>query len=368
MPSWTDADVQLVEELYRYTGNMRGVKNALEAGASVDGHHTLPYSPLMVAANVTDGKVVKFLVETGADLELATWRDVHTPSLWKSGSRAVHSAVHGDKVDNLRVLLEAGANPNAVDSMGCTPLMAVFLAKDRPEAFAMVQELLKAGADPGLVAQDGKVALHLAAGMGATHDVLSILISPATLNLSDNIGPTPLCYAAGGGYEGTVSWLLAVGASDRTVLQKKKIADLSSLLAAVNHDQGRVVQTILNEGLEAVGGIEILSVAILRVLDDRKVRLLQMLLAVDEGLVPFRGSTTEYFVSYIGNTDQDNKKAAIRRILERTPACRAQSWAWPTDGAGPDFFSGEIGSVKAALKVAMVRPKNETFVTGQLAR
>ncbi|CAN0380092.1 unnamed protein product, partial [Pylaiella littoralis] len=138
---------------------MRGVIRALEAGASVNGHYALPYAPLMVAANRADEKMVKFLVESGADLEIATLCDVTNGGgrrAWKSGSRAVHSAVHGAKVDNLKALLKMGANPNAADSIGCTPLMAVFLEKDRPGAFAVVQELLKAGADPGLVAKDGK--------------------------------------------------------------------------------------------------------------------------------------------------------------------------------------------------------------------
>lgn len=141
---------------------------------------------------------------------------------------------------------------------------------------------------------------------------------------------------------------------------------LSSLLAAVNHDQGKVIRTILNEGLEPVGGIEVLPVAAKSVLDGRKVRFLQMLLEYEGGKV-YGESATEVLLSYVGNTNLDNQTAAMRRILERAPACRARSWAWPVDAAGPDV-SGADASVKAPFGVSIVRPMNEKFFTVRLTR
>lgn len=42
------------------------------------------------------------------------------------GERAVHAAIYGGHADALRVLLQAGANPNSTDSFGMTPLMAAW--------------------------------------------------------------------------------------------------------------------------------------------------------------------------------------------------------------------------------------------------
>lgn len=323
---------------------------------------------------MTDMKMVTFLVESGADLEVGTRHERHPSNRrlnWNnSGSRAVHSAVYNDKLDNLRVLLRAGANPNAANSVGHTPLMAVLMSYHRPEAFEMVEELLRAGADPEVTAHNGKVALHFAATMGAPCDILPMITSPATFNLSDDVGPTPLYYAAIEGHEDIVSWLLAAGARDRVahLLEWEKNEDTHSLIAAVYGGQGRVVRTILDEGMDAAARMHVIPAAIVKAVVHGKVRLLQMLLA-EEGAaqaVYARSSSAciGRLLSCDGHMDSDTK-APIRRILERAPACGARSWAWPAGAACPSM----LAPVKAALGVPIVRrPMNEAFVTVRLAR
>lgn len=365
---------------------MRGVKDALAAGASVNGRRGMPFSPLMMAAGFSDPSMIEFLVERGADLEAGAACDtnyVDGRRMVKSRVRtAVHCAVRYGKVDNLRALFKLGANPNAMDSIGHTPLMLVFLDRVDDGGFraasALVIELLRAGANIELAAHDGKVALHFATEVGALYDILYRLISLAVLNLSDNNGHSPLYYAALEGHEGTVSRLLAMGASDEIdLILDTHDPGLSSLLTAVGRGRSRVVRTILDEGIEAVGGIGVIPVAIVTAINGRQVRLLQILLADERCQKVLRSYSFEKtatmsdcinaLLSHV-ESDRGNKVAAIRQVLERAPASWARSWAWPTGVGGADT-SGATVPAKRSLGVSVVRqPKNDAFFTVRLTR
>ncbi|CBN77559.1 ankyrin repeat protein [Ectocarpus siliculosus] len=80
----------------------------------------------MVAAGLGKVSFVEFLVARGAGLDSRTCRDVPRPEggiILRMGSQAIHAAVHGGSPGVLYVLLRLGANPNAADDDGETPLM-----------------------------------------------------------------------------------------------------------------------------------------------------------------------------------------------------------------------------------------------------
>src|SRR5271169_2882691 len=81
--------------------------------------------------------------EKAAVAELLKQR-VDVNALQPDGATALHWASHWDDLDLAARLLRAGANVNAANDLRVTPLM---LACEN-RSVAMVQQLLKAGADP----------------------------------------------------------------------------------------------------------------------------------------------------------------------------------------------------------------------------
>lgn len=146
---------------------------------------------------------------------------------------------------------------------------------DAKERVAIVGGLLGAGADPALESDDGMVALRFAALRDAT-DVIELLVrrTRTTLNQATGYGGTPLCCAASSGYEGAVSCLLSLGASDRSLWSEK---DASALIGAVQEGREGVVSILLDNDIEAVGGEAAISKAIRTAVRKRE-EILQMLL------------------------------------------------------------------------------------------
>jgi ankyrin repeat protein len=74
----------------------------------------------------------------------------------------LHAAVASRNAEVVALLLERGADPNARQQVGYTPLMGAASA-GRTD---MVQALIAAGADPSLVNDEGKTAADIAAEHG----------------------------------------------------------------------------------------------------------------------------------------------------------------------------------------------------------
>ena len=143
------------------------------------------------------------------------------------GTTALHWAAYRDDVSMGRMLVEAGADVNAQTRMGgITPL---FMACKNGSA-AMVDLLLKAGADAKSADSLGTTPLMIAAASGSV-DVLRILIEHgADVNAKEKAnGETALMFAAGMNRSGAISFLLARGAevnvATTTRMLKKPLPD-----------------------------------------------------------------------------------------------------------------------------------------------
>jgi ankyrin repeat protein len=148
-------------------GDLRRIRELIDGDPPLaqayapDGFHALG-----LAAFFHHPEVVRFLVQAGADVSAPSQNPMHVTAL--------HSAVadQGDSESAL-ALIAAGADPNAKQRHGWTPLHAAAQTGDR----AVVAALLAAGADPALTHDGGKRAADLAREAG--HTELAALLEHA---------------------------------------------------------------------------------------------------------------------------------------------------------------------------------------------
>ena len=134
------------------------MRKFLDDGFPVNAGNDVGYTALMGAARGASLDVIRFLLSHGARAALAD----------KCGYTALHWAVAepirdaSKQMAFLCALLDAGADPNARNEEGITPLMnaAWFGCRDS------VRELLRRGADPLMRDNKGRTARDLASERG----------------------------------------------------------------------------------------------------------------------------------------------------------------------------------------------------------
>jgi cytohesin len=194
----------------------------------------LGYTPLIHAVQAESAEDVRRLIAEGADVD-------EGDSI--RGTALHHAAVAGQS-SLARLLIDAGASVDARDAAGTTALIRLAVHADRPAKFATHAEsiayvvaqltngipaqpsvhplhdahlatadvLLKAGADPDLIAEDGYSALHHAATNGALPLIEKLVAGGASAGQPNGIGYAPLHPASDPAQAGAVRRLLAAGA------------------------------------------------------------------------------------------------------------------------------------------------------------
>ena len=163
-------------------GDIEAVKAALDAGTDANAKDDKGSTLLNLATRYGHLDVARLLVERGADLK------VRSPA----GGFPIHSAVQPPKDPGfVRFLLEQGADPNATDQRGRTPIFYA-ATNGGQEAPAVVAELVKGGADVMARAPDGQTPLHAAAQWGPAAGVQVLLDNGAQVDAVDSEGRTPL--------------------------------------------------------------------------------------------------------------------------------------------------------------------------------
>lgn len=224
-------------------GHTSIVKRLLHAGAELG-------NSLLLAPRDGNCEIVKLLLQHKADVHMV---DI-------DGNSCLHNAATRGLTDIVEVLLEANANVDLGNCFGVTPLMRAWFkghstvrllltvganpnlcAADGSTVLlrayhdaTIVDDLLKAGADPNAVNEHGRTALYLATQWtGDRSSVMTLLLNGnADINLADNVGDTPLIAALAVRNEACARFLLENGAdllkkgtcSARQMARKKGIA------------------------------------------------------------------------------------------------------------------------------------------------
>lgn len=245
--------------------SLDAVRDLLAAGASCAGRGRLARA-LTASAHPSVGELALDMLQAGAD-PFGTHAGKQTPT---------HLAAAHGHLRLLEALLAAGCNPNAQDEAGRSPLHG---ALEHPTPLAMVRLLVKAGADPEAPAANNETPLGAvldrndpellrwlrwndhwslpgrplrpfdlpgAAASGDNEAVCKLLDLGFAVDSRDNQGASALLRAAGMGHRDTAQLLIENDAD----LALTARSGVTALAAAVNAGRAPMVALLLEHGAE----------------------------------------------------------------------------------------------------------------------
>ena len=187
-------------EIERQIAASPEVVNGKDAGGSTALHHAAGYGPV--------GNL-QLLIDKGADVNAKNRR----------GSTPLHWAIHDEA--KVRLLLSKGANVNAKQAQGRTPLyLAAMLGKSSPT----MRLLFTSGADPNLASVNGQTPLTMAALRGNVEGMRLLIERGADVNSKDGAGETSLMGACVSGNARAVQLLIDQGADVKVTSKRKETA------------------------------------------------------------------------------------------------------------------------------------------------
>jgi ankyrin repeat protein len=184
------------------------VEMLLRYGAPVGASDSAKLTTLMMAVIVSDFRIIRLLIDAGAD--------VNSRDRYGDSPITLAVARSNPSLEIVRTLLDAGANPDSIDDEGRTPLMLAIGHADLldPKAvyISLLRMLLKVGANVNSRDGHGRTPLIYAVEYGNPAMITELLQAKADPNVKDEKGQTALSLARARGALETVELLTNAGA------------------------------------------------------------------------------------------------------------------------------------------------------------
>ena len=187
--------------------------NAAVDSTSLDGASALSY-----AARWNHNKVARLLLEHNATVDLAT-KKCWTPLSY---------AADGGHTSMVQLLINHNAAIDSRTHFGLTPLHAASRGHEGP-----TQVLLERGADPNAICKQGRTPLSYASGGGHVAVMRLLLNAFADPKLTDKSGQSPLSYAVQSGNIDAVALLCHAIGADIDLSESSEHSPLSCALMRV---------------------------------------------------------------------------------------------------------------------------------------
>ena len=193
-------------------------------------------TPLSIAATQGHTGIVAYVVRENPNVSLESILSVRD----KNNNTPLHEAVRSGNSDVVRLLLEHGANVNAVGENGKTP---VLLSISGNEQYRIYEMLVRHGADVRRGDFDGNTVFHVASASNCPKSVLEFFLSSgAPVDVKNNQGVTPLSVAVANKNRDHVLFYLKNGA-DCNLYDSHGSSPLTLALAAPSDDMLRLMVT-----------------------------------------------------------------------------------------------------------------------------
>ena len=233
---WQALENKDVERIMELIAEGESVNVVLDMDGELQG-----ITPLMVVAEQFGPEICQVFIDAGADVNASASRG-YCPITW---------ALKGNRVDNFKLLMEAGANPDPLEDGddGFSPL-SMAAKHGLNEA---VQELLKKHVNINWTNDSGHTALREAVNSGHNFCVQMLLQAGAIPSTYDSDGFSPIHNAASSGYKDIVKMLLDAGVDvDFPFSDSAENAGETALNSACWFGHMEVIKTLVERGADVV--------------------------------------------------------------------------------------------------------------------